>query len=113
MSNPEYRPAYKLLRILVSEHGGIMKRIQRGESSGGSWFIKLKGKETYFPIRNKRCPGLDELYFPKKGIIPKTWDDYDNILLPNAWDLLIEKMKFQVYYESGDDQEFFDELIDL
>lgn len=112
MDKSDYRPAYNLLRGLVKEHGGTMDFLQEGESTGGSWLICVEGKQTYFPWKSFCFHGIDELHVPLK-YPTKTYFDYKNELVPNAWEKLLENMKNEVYFISDDDQEFLDDLIDL
>lgn len=111
MTTSSYRPAYNLVRDMVTEHGGTMDYIKKGEGSDGSWLIKVVGKQTYFPVRDRRCPGLDELHVRKPGLITHTWDDFLNILLPNAWEILLKNMEYEVY-PPPDPDDVFDDLID-
>lgn len=111
MNTSTYREAYNLVRAMVAEHGGSMVRIQKGEGTGGSWFIKVAGKQTYFPIKNRRCPGIDELHVRKPGLITNTWDDFLNELLPNAWEILLGNMEQEVFYPPGQ-VGTFDDLAD-
>jgi len=108
MTITDYRPAYNLVRDMLAEHGGTMDYIKKGEGHDGSWFIKVLDKQTVFPVRDHRCPGIDELHIRKPGLRTNTWDDFENILLPNAWDLLLDYIKSPIYYETGDDQEYLD-----
>ena len=111
MTTSPYRPAYNLVRDMVSDHGGTMDYIKKGEGHDGSWLIKVAGKHTYFQVRERRCPGIDELHVRKPGLITNTWDDFKNELLPNAWELLLNNMEKEVYYPPDQDEssvELFD-----
>jgi len=90
---------------MVSEHDGTMNYIKKGEGHDGSWLIKVAGKRTYFPVYNQRCPGIDELHVRKPGLMTNTWEDFLNVLLPNAWLLLLDNMENEVYFPPG--QEYF------
>jgi len=54
--------------------------------------------------------GLDELYVPKVGLVPKTFDDYEHELIPYAWEKLIENMNID-WFEYIDDLEWEEEKI--
>jgi len=112
LTTSTYRPAYNLVRDMVSEHGGTMVYIKKGEGADGTWFVQVAGKRTYFPVKDRRCPGIDELHVRKPGLITNTWDDFLNELLPNAWDLLLENMKYPVFHSSDPDSAF-DDLLEL
>ena len=111
MSTSDYRPAYDLLRALVTDHGSTMVFLQKGGSTGGSWFITVGNKHTYFAWRDFSFPGIDEFHIPIK-FLPITYFDYKNELIPDAWEKLLENMKNETFYPSGDIDEGFDELYD-
>jgi hypothetical protein len=110
INNSEYqlRSAYDLLIALVEEHGGTMEFQQRGQSTGGTWVIEVEGMKNYFPWYKHSFHGLDELYIPKKDLIPMTFEDYKHELKPNAWKLLLENMKVN-WIEYIDDLEWEEE----
>jgi hypothetical protein len=90
---PELRSAYDLLIALVNEHGGTMEYQLEGQSTGGTWIIKVAGMENYFPCYKHSFHGLDELYIPKPGMAPKSFEDYQHELRSDAWKNLLINMK--------------------
>lgn len=81
--------AYGVIRTMVEEHGGSMEFEREGQSVGGAWIIRYNGKVKTFPSGGRKFPGIDELLVPKKQN-PKTWDDYEDILIDNAWEKLLK-----------------------
>lgn len=82
------RRAYEEVRAMVEAHGGKMSFHREGFSVGGAWVAEYDGKRRAFPSGGRRFPGIDDLLTPNT-VNPKTWDDYDNVLIDNAWDKLL------------------------
>jgi len=106
--NIEERSAYDLVIALVKKHGGSMEFHRKGHSTGGTWIIEVAGLKNYFPCYKHSFHGLDELYVPKPGLPPKTFNDYEHELIPDALEKLIENMKID-WFEYIDDLEWEDE----
>ena len=104
----KFRSAYDLLINLVREHGGSMEYQQEGQSIGGTWIIEVAGMKNRFPWYKHSFPGLDELYVPKEGITPKSFEDYEHELLDDAWDRLLINMRTN-WFEYIDDLEWEEE----
>ncbi|MEA3327833.1 MAG: hypothetical protein U9R53_11105 [Chloroflexota bacterium] len=104
-SNNIERSAYDLLIALVREHGGSMEFAKEGHSTGGTWIIEVAGLKNYFTCYKHSFHGLDELYVPKLGLKPKTFNDYEHELIPDAWEKLIVNMKTD-WFECLDDLEW-------
>ena len=73
---------------MVEVHQGRMEFKREGFPSGGAWIIEAEGKRRAFPSGGRRFPGIDDLLVPLVPD-PKTWDDYDNKLVVNAWEKLL------------------------
>jgi hypothetical protein len=83
---------YDLVRTMVEEHGGKMWYERKGQPAGGAWMISYQGYEKAFPTVGHLFPGLDDLHVPKVQF-PKSWDDFKNELLPDAWEKLVDALK--------------------
>lgn len=81
--------AYDVIRTMVEEHGGSMEFKREGQSIGGAWIIRYNGKEKVFPSGGRKFPGMDELLVARVPE-PKTWDDYEDKLIDNAWEKLLK-----------------------
>jgi hypothetical protein len=104
----EIRSAYDLLIALVEGHGGTMEYQLEGQSTGGTWIINVAGMKNRFPWYKHSFHGLDELYIPKLGITPKTFEDYEHELIPDAWEKLLINMSND-WFEYIDDLEWEEE----
>lgn len=85
------RRVYEEIRAMVEQHGGKMTFKREGFAVGGAWVIEYNGKTKVFPSGGKRFPGIDDLLVPRISN-PKTWDDYNNALIDNAWEELLRQI---------------------
>ena len=75
--------AYDLVRKVVERLGGSMVYEREGIQYG-AWVLKLSDREVRIAAEGNRAfAELDRLYLPKI-INPKTWDDYQNLLVPGV-----------------------------
>jgi len=82
------RRVYEEIRAMVEEQGGSMEFQREGFPAGGAWIIQYSGKKRAFPSGGRRFPGIDDLLVPLVPN-PKTWDDYEDKLVDNAWGKLL------------------------
>ena len=54
--------------------------------------ISYQGLERAFPTGGHAFPGIDDLHIAKEPY-PKTWDDYKKELIPNAWKVLLSRLR--------------------
>ena len=75
-------PYAALQQLVQAEHGG-MTWLSGGSAGGGVWQIVLREGAIQIEVRTNRANALDRLY--KANVrSPKTWDDFEDELLPDA-----------------------------
>mgnify|MGYP005810994535 CR=1 FL=1 len=75
--------AYARIRSLVERRGGTMTCEHKGHHSG-AWLIATGGRSLAIEATGERSfPQLDRLYV-RRVPEPKTWDDYEDELVPGA-----------------------------
>lgn len=75
--------AYDEIRSLVIHHEGTM-RYQREGFRFGAWIVAIGDKSLIIEASGEQTfPMLDRLYVPRIAK-PKHWDDYSNVLVPDA-----------------------------
>ncbi len=75
--------SYDLVRSLVESLGGAMT-YERKHHRYGAWVVYVRNKTKIIEATGGRSfPELDSLYVPKIKN-PKHWDDYYNVLRPDA-----------------------------
>jgi transcriptional regulator with XRE-family HTH domain len=87
MSDQGHAAYHKLIELIESRDGKMTYR-SGGKGGGGTWVVKIWGKQAEFEVRNSRVNDLDALYVC--GVSePETWDDYevDAPLVDNAFHL--------------------------
>src|ERR1035437_3117079 len=82
----EYRAAYKSLRDAVEALGGTLEHEKRGEPLGGTWMLKLGGKQLRMKSEQaERYPLLDACYELKQGVaVACTWNDHTDDINPSG-----------------------------
>lgn len=88
------RRVYEELRTPIERMGGSMTHLKKGYKYG-AWSIKVGKKQgifEYSDVGYQGFPDLDKLYKPKIDN-PAHWKDYSCILIPNAIELLLAKLK--------------------
>lgn len=80
---------YDLVRTAIERLGGNMLW-QREGFQYGAWVLSLGDRTKTIEATGKRSfPELDALYIPKINA-PKTWDDYQDSLVPNAYAQIVK-----------------------
>ena len=68
----------------------MIPRMEReGYPRGGAWIIRYKGMVKEITSSGRRFIGIDDLLIPKFSN-PKTFDDYTNVLVDNAWKKMVQ-----------------------
>src|SRR5262245_988148 len=82
----EYARAYKRLRDAVEALGGTLEHVRRNERLGGTWVLRLGGKELrVISEQSKRYAILDACYELKDGVtVSQTWEDHTDVINPDG-----------------------------
>ena len=88
--------AYGKLRAIIERRGGTMVWHRTGYRYG-AWEISLEGKRVVVEAMGVRSfPALSRFYVPRLEVpSPKTWDDYEYELIPNAEKQFVEWIRQQ------------------
>jgi hypothetical protein len=71
-----------------------MMFVGKGYPRGGAWVISYKHRKKAYPTSGQRFEGIDDLKVTKK-VFPETWDDFEDKLKADAWEILLNDLKNQ------------------